>query len=156
VPEEALAYRYRDVAVKTANPIQLIVMLYDGAIHSLQQAQECLRKRDIAGRARSINRAIAIISELQACLNFKEGGEIATSLSRLYSYMRQQVFNANVEQRGEPLVEVVRLLEGLRSAWRELALESQKAGAPPEAPKPQVIAQSNAGAPAQRSLNISG
>ncbi len=154
--DEALAYRYRDVAVKTANPIQLIVMLYDGAIHSLQQAQEHLKRRDIGGRARCVNRALAIISELQASLNFKEGGEIALSLNRLYGYMRQQVFNGNVEQRSEPLAEVVRLLEELRSAWRELALQSQKSGAALEDTQPQVMTHANAGAPPRQSLNVSG
>jgi flagellar secretion chaperone FliS len=156
VPDETLASRYRDVAVKTANPIQLIVMLYDGAIQSLQQAQEFLKRRDIAGRARAINRATAIISELQASLNFKEGGDIAFSLNRLYSYMRQQVFNANVEQRPEPLAEVVRLLENLRSAWHELVIQSQKGAAAMESPRSALIPNANAAAPAQRSLNISG
>jgi flagellar secretion chaperone FliS len=156
VPDETLAARYRDVAVKTANPIQLIVMLYDGAIQSLQQAQEFLKRRDIAGRARAINRATAIISELQASLNFKEGGDIAFSLNRLYSYMRQQVFNANVEQRPEPLAEVVRLLENLRSAWHELVIQSQKGAAAMESPRSGLIPNTNAAAPAQRSLNISG
>jgi flagellar protein FliS len=156
VPDEALAYRYRDVAVKTANPIQLIVMLYDGAIHSLQQAQEHLKRRDIGGRARSINRALAIISELQVSLNFKEGGEIALSLDRLYAYMRQQLFNANVEQRMEPLAEVARLLESLRTAWRELELQSQRAVADVEAPQAPFLKNASTGIPAQRSLNISG
>ena len=156
MPEEALAYRYRDVAVKTANPVQLIVMLYDGAIHFLQQAQEHLKRRDIGGRARSINRALAIISELQASLNFKEGGEIALSLDRLYAYMRQQLFNANVEQRMEPLVEVVRLLESLRTGWRDLELQSQRAVAAVETLQPAVLTNASAGVHTQRSLNISG
>ncbi len=156
MPDEALAYRYRDVAVKTANPIQLIVMLYDGAIHSLQQAQEHLKNRNIGGRARSINRAVSIISELQACLNFKEGGDIAHSLNRLYDYMRQQMFTANVEQRMEPLAEVVRLLESLRSAWRELAIQSQMSGAAPQIGQATVLNNVNAGVQAPRSLNISG
>jgi flagellar secretion chaperone FliS len=156
VPEEALAYRYRDVAVKTANPIQLIVMLYDGAIHSLQQAQEQLKRRDISGRARSINRALSIISELQASLNFEEGGDIALSLNRLYAYMRQQVFHANVEQRPEPLAEVAGLMENLRSAWRELVVQAQRAESATAAPQPGLMTNTNAAAPVQRSLNISG
>jgi flagellar secretion chaperone FliS len=121
------AQRYREVAVKTANPLQLVVILYDGAIHALQQAREHIKRKDISGRARCINRSLAIISELHACLNLREGGEIGKSLDRLYNYMKQRIFRANVEQRAEPLAEIVTLLENLRSAWCELAAQAQRA-----------------------------
>ncbi len=128
------AHRYREVAVKTANPLQLVVILYDGAINTLQQAQEHIRQKDIAGRARCLSRSLAIISELQACLNFKEGGQIANSLDRLYNYMKEQIFKANIEQRGEPLSDVIPLLENLRSAWGELVARHQNADLPARPP----------------------
>lgn len=150
------AHRYREIAVKTANPLQLVVILYDGAISALQQAQEQIRRKDIAGRARSLNRSVAIISELQACLNFKEGGPIAASLDRLYNYMKQRIFRANVEQRSEPLAEVVTLLENLRSAWGELV--TQHCGASPavKPPAPSNAGTERNGTAALGSLSISG
>jgi len=158
VADQPLAYRYRDVAIRTANPLQLVVILYDAAIHALKEAQEHLKRKDIARRARCINRATSVISELQACLNFKEGGEIAVSLDRLYNYMKQQIFKANVEQRMEPLAEVGDLLDGLRSAWSELALQAQKLDA--SAPVPTVhrgmLKEGTTGQPLERSLSISG
>ena len=96
-----LANRYREVAIKTANPIQLIVILYDGAIQSLQEAREHIKRKDIANRSRCLNRSVAIISELQASLNFNVGGDIAGSLDRLYTYMKQRIFEASVEQKVE-------------------------------------------------------
>ena len=119
------AHRYREVAVKTANPLQLIVMLYDAAICSIQEAREQMDRKDIAGRSRSINRCISIISELQSCLNLKAGGEIANSLDRLYDYMKRRIFKANVEQSIQPLAETETLLENLRSAWGELVAQTQ-------------------------------
>ena len=157
--DQPLAYRYRDVAIRTANPLQLIVILYDGAIHALKEAQEHLKRKDIARRARCINRATSVISELQASLNFKEGGEIALSLDRLYNYMKQQIFRANVEQNIEPLAEVGNLLEGLRSAWCELAAQAQKLEAPslvPQAPHRGMLKEGTAWQSAERSLSISG
>ena len=117
---QSLAHRYREVAIKTASPLQLVVMLYDAAICSLQEARGQMEHKDIAGRSRSINKCIAIISELQSCLNLSSGGEIANSLDRLYDYMKRRIFRANVEQSAQPLVEIETLLENLRSAWREL------------------------------------
>jgi flagellar secretion chaperone FliS len=128
------AHRYREIAIKTANPLQLVVILYDGAIQALQEAQEHLQRKNIARRARCLNRGIAIISELQACLNFKEGGDIAPSLDRLYNYMKDQIFRANIDQKGEPLAQVVKLLESLRDAWRELAFKSHTATSPVNLP----------------------
>ena len=127
------AQRYREIAIKTANPLQLVVILYDGAIQALQEAQGHLQQKNIPQRARCLNRAIAIISELQACLNFKEGHEIAGSLDRLYNYMKNRVFQANVQQDPEMMTEVILLLENLRTAWRELARQGQAPGASPAA-----------------------
>src|SRR5512138_3553050 len=99
---QSLAHRYREVAIKTASPLQLVVMLYDAAICCIQEAREQMDRRDIEGRSRSINKSIAIISELQSCLNLKAGGEIASSLNRLYDYMKRTIFRANVEQSSAP------------------------------------------------------
>jgi flagellar secretion chaperone FliS len=122
----SLAHRYREVAVKTANPIQLVVMLYDAAICSLKEAREHIDRRNIAGRSRSINKCNSIISELQLCLNLQAGGEIAGSLDQLYDYMKRRIFCANVEQRIQPLIEIEALLENLRSAWIALASHNQR------------------------------
>ena len=115
---ESLANRYREVAVKTANPVQLVVILYDAAIQTLEDAKNHIRQNNIEGRSRSLNQCVSIITELQACLNQKEGGEIASSLNRLYDYMRRRIFKANVDQSIQPLEEVRDLLENIRSAWQ--------------------------------------
>ena len=130
VQKETLAQRYREVAIKTANPLQLVVMLYDAAILSLQDARSHIHKKNIAGRSQSINHSISIISELQACLNRKEGGEIAHSLDRLYDYMKRRIFKANVDQSLAPLEEIEGLLENLRSAWTQLVEKTPQQDAP--------------------------
>jgi flagellar protein FliS len=125
------AHRYREIAVKTATPLQLVVILYDGAIQALQEAQEHIKQKNIAQRSQCLNRATAMISELHASLSFDEGGEIANSLDRLYAYMQDQIFKANLEQRIEPLANVTKLLENLRDAWRALASKNRIDAAPP-------------------------
>jgi len=131
MPEyESLAHRYREIAVMTASPLQLIVILYDAAICSVQEARKQMDCRDIAGRSRSINKCIAIISELQSCLNTESGGEIAVSLDRLYDYIKRTVFLATVNQDHQPLIEIESLLDNLRSAWAELANQASAATTP--------------------------
>jgi flagellar secretion chaperone FliS len=156
---QSYVHRYREVAVKTANPLQLIVMLYDAAICSLQEAQGHIDRKNISGRSRSLNKCISIISELQSCLNLKAGGEIASSLDRLYDYMKRRIFTANVEQSVQPLAEIETLLESLRSAWGEIA--GQASGEPAQ-PKGQNLQNqgilgttTSAAAMQLKSLNIS-
>lgn len=124
---QSLAQKYRDMAIKTASPLQLIVILYDAAICSLKEAQEHMSHRNIAARSRSINKCMRIISELQSSLNMKAGGEIASHLYRLYDYMTRTLFRANADQSRQALTEIETLLEKLRSAWVELVNQTPKA-----------------------------
>jgi len=152
---QPIANRYRETAIRTANPMELVVILYDGAIQSLHEAQAHLSGRNIAARVRNINRAVSIVSELQASLNLSEGGEIAVSLDRLYTYMKRRIFTANLEQKAGPLVEVIQLLENLRSAWSEVA-RSPRAGSPGPPLPAQAVPQGVYGAESLGSLSICG
>jgi len=122
------AHLYRETAVNTANPLQLVVMLYDAAITSLQKARYHIEHKDIEGRSNALNHCISVISELQSCLNLKEGGEIAISLDRLYDYMKSRIIKANVDQSAKPLEEIEGILENICSAWRELVKKAPDGG----------------------------
>jgi flagellar secretion chaperone FliS len=115
------ARRYQEVAIKTASPVELVVLLYDAALANLQKAQDYLAARDIAGRARCLNKVIEILTELEANLNFEAGGPIASSLERLYRYLKARIFQANLHQDAAPLKECAHLLGNLRGAWAEIA-----------------------------------
>ncbi len=121
MPTTDQAQRYQEIEIRTATPIELVVLLYDAAISNLQKAQEHIATRDIAARTRCLNKAAAVITELQANLNFQAGGTIAPSLDRLYRYMRNSIVRANLHQDAGPLTESVRLLTSLRTAWTEIA-----------------------------------
>lgn len=115
-----LAGKYKEVDTSTATPLHLVVMLYDGAICSLEEARGYMERKDISGRSRAINKCTAILSELQASLNLREGGDIASSLNRLYEYMKMTLLRAGAEQSIKLVDEVYGLLESLRSSWRQI------------------------------------
>lgn len=155
---EARASRYREVEVRTANPIQLIVVLYDGAVNYLQEAKAHLQNGDIEGRSRAINRTLAIVSELQATLNFEEGGQVASSLESLYAYMKGRLIAANLGQDDKPLSEVISLLSTLRLAWQELASSALKppaSSALPEQTVPGVLRSGAANTCQPGTVNLS-
>ena len=112
---------YQQMEVTTADNLRLVVLLYDGAIRFLTEAKGFIQTRDLVGKAQAIDRASAILGELQSTLSVEEGGEIAASLDRLYLYMMDRVLEASSRLDVGPLDEVVRLLRLLNSAWTEIA-----------------------------------
>ncbi|MFZ0429648.1 MAG: flagellar export chaperone FliS [Acidobacteriota bacterium] len=125
----SLANHYQSMEVKTADPLELVILLYKGAIKESHLAAKYLQEKQTGPRVTSINRAIALIGELQACLDFKKGGEIARSLDRLYTYMIRRLTTANIKQDADAANEVARLMEDLLSGW-EGAQAKQPEGAP--------------------------
>ncbi|MFN3691173.1 MAG: flagellar export chaperone FliS, partial [Fimbriimonadales bacterium] len=87
--------RYLETAVETASPARLIVMLYDGAIRFINEALAAMRQRDYETKNAQLQRAQKILAELISSLDFDKGGEIAENLFRLYTYMYNQLVEAN-------------------------------------------------------------
>jgi len=133
MPINSHTHRYQEIEIKTAAPVELVVLLYDAAIASLRKAHEHLAAHNIEKRTRCLNRASSILTELQASLDFEKGGEIAASLDRLYQYMKGRLCQANLHQDAAPLKEVVKLLSHLRAAWAEISQKEAHQGAHPVA-----------------------
>jgi len=114
---------YKEIQIKTANQIRLIVMLYDGAIKHLNCAVELFAEGH--KRYDAINTHIIatqdILSELMASLDFEKGGVLAKNLFSLYSFMNRRLLEGNLKKDPEPLAEVKRLLGDLREAWDEIS-----------------------------------
>lgn len=110
----------QDLDVLSATPMQLVRMLYVGAIGSIQSACDHLRNGDIRERSRQITKACSIIEELTLSLDKERGGQVALDLTELYVYLHKRLIAANIEQQMEPMIEVKRLLETLLEAWREV------------------------------------
>jgi flagellar secretion chaperone FliS len=107
---------YAESTIMTASPEQLVVMLYDGAIRSLRQSAEAMRRGD---RERSRNRmraGEAIIDELNASLDMEQG-QLSSRLRSIYLYCKRLLILANVETDAASIDVVVRLLSELREAW---------------------------------------
>jgi flagellar protein FliS len=112
---------YQQIEISSSNKFQLVSMLYDGAVRFISVAKGAIENRDLVGKAQNLDRALAIIGELQNTLNVEEGGEIAHQLDRLYTYMIERVLEASAKLDVQPLTEVIKLLRILNSAWVEVA-----------------------------------
>ena len=123
---------YQETKVKTASQGQLIIMLYDGAIKSLDRAMELLALnvdgKRIPGNIETISKSILktqeIITELIVSLDFEQGGEIAKSLFSLYTWFNKELLEANMAQDMSRIKPVRNQLYELRSAWAEIAVKT--------------------------------
>jgi flagellar protein FliS len=112
---------YLETEVLSASPVQLVNMLYRGALDSLRSALVALERGDISERSRRLSHAEAILGELTVSLDRTRGGDLSRDLSELYDYMQRRIAQANFEQTRAPIEEVCGLLSTLLEAWAEIA-----------------------------------
>jgi flagellar protein FliS len=120
---------YRQTRIKTASQGQLIIMLYDGGIGSLDHALELLRGKHefkknpskIEETGKAILKAQEIITELMVSLDFENGGEIAESLFALYTWFNKELLEAHVVMDEARIMGVRDSLIEIRKSWAEIA-----------------------------------
>lgn len=108
---------YFESRILSADPVELVCLLYQGAIDAVREARRHLASGDIAERTRAINRALDIIAELTGSLDRERGGDIAVRMAALYEYLYGGLVEANLQQKDEPLSEALGLLTTLAEAW---------------------------------------
>lgn len=112
------AYTQSKTAV--ASPIDLVIMLYDGAIDYLDKAATAVNMKETQEKIKYIDKTVAIIDELIKSLNLEAGGEIATNLQDIYIYMMRELTIANLQNDAGKIKHVESLLRELVSAWRQI------------------------------------
>ncbi len=84
-------------AVMSANPHQLVTMLFDGALSALVRARLFLNEGRIAEKGEALSKAINIIDNgLKAGLNMEIEGPLSANLAALYDYMIRRLLHANL------------------------------------------------------------
>jgi flagellar protein FliS len=115
--------QYQQTQVMTSSRVQIVVLLYDAAIQSIELARAGIESRNPREKGRFLGRAISIIGELNSVLDFEQGGEIARSLHRLYEYMLSELVTANARNDARRLNGPLRCMTTLREGWREIAAQ---------------------------------
>jgi flagellar protein FliS len=108
---------YLESKILSADPLELVRILYRTAVESVERARGFLRLRDVRARTNEINKTIAILGELTTSLNHAVGGDFSRNLAELYAYMTRRLIEANFRQSDEPMAEVSKLLSTLLDGW---------------------------------------
>ena len=120
---------YKETRVRTATQGQLIVMLYEEAVKSLDRGLELLSLNvdgkqipaNIEKISNSMLKAQEIITELIVSLDFEQGGDIAKNLFAIYSWFNKELLEANIAFDVNRITLVRNQLSELKSAWVEIA-----------------------------------
>lgn len=145
---------YREAAVRSANEVQLVIMMYDMLGQDLRRAIEAIHSNDVEARSAEIKHALAVLEQLQGTLNMEAGGQAAQNLDRLYSMARAKLLEAQIKVSEGLLSAQMQTFADLREAWRTAEEERRKSTAsatqvnsdPIVAPVPAITA--NAATPA--------
>ncbi len=111
---------YRKNEVKTSNRLDVLVMLYEGAVRFMSQARDQMKVRNMAGKGQCLSKALAIINEFKNTLSFEHDRKLATDLERLYTFISDKLQKANMSNDMDALNDAIRITTILRDGWKEL------------------------------------
>jgi len=116
---------YLENMVMNANPVRLVIMLYDKAISSLETALELMKdpSGNLAledGKYQAIGKALEIINVLDVTLNMEKGGEIAKNLREIYTTLMDELTSQMFKEDPAKLERIINILKGLRESWEEV------------------------------------
>lgn len=112
---------YQHARVLASSKEQVVVMLYEHLLANLRRAGLQIQRRDIEGKAMSLERASDIVFELMASLDMDAGGEIASRLSALYGYFIGEINAVGRSLDRERLDRLTGLVATLHESWAQAA-----------------------------------
>jgi flagellar protein FliS len=123
---------YQSAQVTSASPLQLVVMLYDGAVRFIKTGKDAMASGDLYAQNHNLQKAQKIVTELISCLDMNQGGEVAQNLLALYGFVYNNLVTANLSDDPVLLDQSVKVLEDLRTSWAQLELQrrAEAAGGP--------------------------
>jgi flagellar protein FliS len=111
---------YREASVAGANPVRLVILLYEQATADLHRALAAQNAGHIEQRTREINHALLVLGHLQATLDKEQGGKVAANLERFYEQIKAGLVEAQCKQSAALLERQISLLMHVQEAWRDV------------------------------------
>lgn len=118
------AETYRIQQIMTATPVELTLMLYNGAIKFTNEAIKGLQEKDYEKKNTNCIKAQNIISEFQATL--KMDYDFCTAWMAVYDYIKKCLIEGNISNDALKLEEAKDLILEFRDTWHQ-AMKIDKA-----------------------------
>lgn len=108
---------YLEANVRTASPLELVLMMYDILTSDMRHACAAIQNSDIEMRTHHVRHALLVVQQLNAALNFKEGGEAAKLLGHFYSYLRAKLLEAQIRASGSIIENLIQQVTAVKKQW---------------------------------------
>jgi flagellar secretion chaperone FliS len=120
-----MRFSYRQHALASSNPVELVVALYDGVIRFLSDAIVAVEANDVRRRRQSVKRALDIYLHLQSRLRHDVDDKVAATLSQFYTAMFRNTLDASAANSREGFEQVIGQVSQVKEAWRVAARDSE-------------------------------
>lgn len=117
--------QYQRNKILTASPAEVTLMLYEGAIKFCNIAIMAIENNEIEKAHTNIKKTQRIIEEFRNTLDRKY--PVAEDFDRIYVYLLQRLYVANIKKDKEVLEEVNMHLRSVRDTWKEVMKKCNKA-----------------------------
>lgn len=139
--------QYRKSETENKSVIELIIMVYDGAIDNLKKASELYKNEKMQSGYETMEKAKRFVVHLYTTLDEEKGGEVAANLSTMYAYVIERMNFIQATKDIDTIKEIISVLSNIKEGWVGLA-EQEKKG--------QVKSKNNLGATTpKKGLSIS-
>lgn len=123
---------YQSVNIKstlsTAEPHQIITMMYNGVLESLAQAKGAIARKDLENKSKLLTKSVNILQALQNSLDVGSEPVISKNFNELYSFCINRINDASLTLDTSIIDQVIGFLSPLRDAWQQMPEESKKQG----------------------------
>ncbi|WP_150845057.1 MULTISPECIES: flagellar export chaperone FliS [unclassified Clostridium] len=108
---------YKNNSVNYASKEQLLLMLLDGAVKFAKMARQAILDKDIKKSHENLVKTQDIFTELMITLD-QNAGEWAVNMYKIYDFIKEKLFQANLKKDVKILDEVMPLIEEVRNTWQ--------------------------------------
>jgi len=119
------AYRaYKNTLANTTDDrLNIIAIMYDGALSFAVKAKEAIENKNILEKVYAIERLNAILLALRNVLDVKNYEEASKFLESIYDFLLLQTLKANLNNNTEEMDVVVRYLKQMSEIWNKEVLK---------------------------------
>jgi len=107
--------QYKENSIYTSTPEELVLMLYNGLVKFIMQAQSAVEEKNYERANEAIKRAQDIVTHFQCTLDMRY--EISKDFEKVYDYMYKRLLDANIKKDKSILREMLVYAKDLRDTW---------------------------------------
>ncbi|GAE95177.1 flagellar biosynthesis protein FliS [Gracilibacillus boraciitolerans JCM 21714] len=109
---------YQNNSVNTASPGELTLMLYNGCLKFIKQANKAIEDKDYETKNEMIKKTQNIVRELMITLD--QEAAITKEIMPLYDFVNHALMQANIKNNVDQLEQARAIIQDFRDTWKEV------------------------------------